>query len=80
LDIGINFQTNDLSVVFSSQADGPATKDVVEAGIIDLYSTKYWGIKFATAAANTVLRVDQVRSGFCQSRAKKPLSLKKYSL
>lgn len=35
-------------------------KDAVEANIVDLYVTKYWAIKFATAAACTVLRVDQV--------------------
>jgi len=35
-------------------------KDAVESNIVDLYITKYWAIKFATAAACTVLRVDQV--------------------
>jgi len=35
-------------------------KDAVESNIVDLYITKHWAIKFATAAACTVLRVDQV--------------------
>ena len=34
--------------------------DAVEANILDLYITKYWAIKFAAAAACTVLKVDQV--------------------
>lgn len=36
--------------------------DAVEAGILDLYLTKFWAIKFAAQAACTVLRVDQVGS------------------
>ena len=42
------------------QAEGAEVKDVVEAGIMDAYLTKYWAIKLATNAAITVLRVDQV--------------------
>jgi len=34
--------------------------DSVEAGILDLYVAKYWGMKYATAAACTILRVDQI--------------------
>lgn len=45
---------------FIHQAEGPAVKDAVEAKIFDLYITKFWGIKFATRAACTVLSVDQV--------------------
>lgn len=37
-------------------------KDMLEAGILDPYLVKYWGIKLATNAAITVLRVDQVSS------------------
>lgn len=42
------------------QSDGPAVKDMLEAGILDPYLVKYWGIKLATNSAITVLRVDQV--------------------
>lgn len=42
------------------EAEGPAVKDAVEAKIFDLYITKFWGIKFATRAACTVLSVDQI--------------------
>ncbi|KAK7605393.1 hypothetical protein V9T40_007251 [Parthenolecanium corni] len=34
--------------------------DAAEAGIIDLFVTKYWGLKYATQAACTVLQVDQI--------------------
>ena len=34
--------------------------DTKEAEIMDLYSSKFWGLKFATTAACTVLSVDQV--------------------
>lgn len=36
-------------------------KDMLEAGVLDPYLVKHWGIKLATNAAITVLRVDQVR-------------------
>ena len=35
-------------------------KDAVKAGILDLYLVNHWAINFATDAAVTVLRVDQV--------------------
>ncbi|XP_064627629.1 T-complex protein 1 subunit theta-like [Lineus longissimus] len=53
-------QKGSVNAGFDIEAEGPETKDVAKAGIIDLYATKYWAIKFATAAANTVLRVDQI--------------------
>eukprot|EP00994_Dinema_validum_P005269 NODE_338_length_1862_cov_94.471042_g244_i0.p1 GENE.NODE_338_length_1862_cov_94.471042_g244_i0~~NODE_338_length_1862_cov_94.471042_g244_i0.p1 ORF type:complete len:542 (+),score=196.43 NODE_338_length_1862_cov_94.471042_g244_i0:65-1690(+) len=34
--------------------------DMLEAGVLDLAATKYWAIKFATDAAITVLKVDQI--------------------
>lgn len=34
--------------------------DAKEANLVDLYIKKYWGLKFATAAACTVLKVDQI--------------------
>ncbi|XP_005108701.1 T-complex protein 1 subunit theta [Aplysia californica] len=42
------------------EAEGAAVVDAAEANIIDLFITKYWGLKFATSAACTVLRVDQI--------------------
>ncbi|XP_037125179.1 T-complex protein 1 subunit theta isoform X2 [Syngnathus acus] len=45
---------------FDIEGDGPSVKDVAEAGILDPYLVKYWGIKLATNAAITVLRVDQI--------------------
>ena len=47
--------------VFSPKGGVAAVKDAVKAGILDLYLVKHWAIKFATDAAVTVLRVDQVR-------------------
>ena len=44
---------------FVCQNDGGLV-DSVEAGILDLYVAKYWGMKYATAAACTILRVDQI--------------------
>uniref|UniRef100_A0A7S1HUW8 CCT-theta n=1 Tax=Eutreptiella gymnastica TaxID=73025 RepID=A0A7S1HUW8_9EUGL len=48
-----------------SQANGVAidtglTLDALQAGILDLYLSKFWTIKFATEAAVTVLRVDTI--------------------
>lgn len=42
------------------EAPTAATTDCLEAGILDLYLAKFWGLKFATAAACTVLKVDQI--------------------
>lgn len=44
----------------SVKGEGPAVKDMMEAGIFDPYLVKNWAIKLATNAAITVLRVDQV--------------------
>ena len=44
------------------QGEGPVVKDMLEAGILDPYLVKHWGIKLATNAAITVLRVDQVHA------------------
>lgn len=37
-----------------------SVKDAVEAGLLDLFVCKYWAIKFATNAACTILKVDQI--------------------
>ncbi|EFN84736.1 T-complex protein 1 subunit theta [Harpegnathos saltator] len=39
---------------------GAALIDTVEAGILDLYLTKQWAMKYAVGAACTVLKVDQI--------------------
>ncbi|XP_059912841.1 T-complex protein 1 subunit theta isoform X2 [Gadus macrocephalus] len=45
---------------FDIEGEGPVVKDMLEAGILDPYLVKHWGIKLATNAAITVLRVDQI--------------------
>ncbi|XP_064208681.1 T-complex protein 1 subunit theta-like isoform X1 [Anguilla rostrata] len=45
---------------FDIEAEGATLKDMVEARIFDPYLVKHWGIKLATNAAVTVLRVDQI--------------------
>lgn len=49
------------------QAGVPEVCDAVERKILDLYLTKHWALKFATTAACTVLRVDQVSLSLCTS-------------
>ncbi|XP_078001436.1 T-complex protein 1 subunit theta-like [Glandiceps talaboti] len=48
------------NVGFDNEGEGAAVKDIAEAGIFDMFLTKRWGLKFAAAAAVTVLRVDQI--------------------
>ncbi|XP_057177064.1 T-complex protein 1 subunit theta isoform X1 [Triplophysa rosa] len=45
---------------FDIEGEGPAVKDMMEAGVFDPYLVKNWAIKLATNAAITVLRVDQI--------------------
>lgn len=46
---------------FDNTSDVEAkTVDAQSANIMDNFSTKFWGLRFATNAANTVLRVDQI--------------------
>lgn len=40
--------------------DTPTILDAKASNLLDLYAAKYWGIKFATSAACTVLQVDQI--------------------
>jgi len=42
------------------ESDRAAVKNAVDAGIVDLYAAKFWGLTFAANAAVTVLRVDQI--------------------
>lgn len=53
-------QAGDKNAGFDNENGGAAIKDAVKAGILDLYLVKYWALKFATDAAVTVLRVDQI--------------------
>lgn len=45
---------------FDIASELPATIDVKTTGIYDLFTTKYWGMKYAVGAATTILRVDQI--------------------
>lgn len=45
---------------FDIDSDQPNTIDVKTTDIYDLYSNKYWAIKYAVGAATTILRVDQI--------------------
>lgn len=42
------------------QTPGVGIKDAKELKLVDLYLNRYWGLKFATQAACTILTVDQV--------------------
>jgi len=48
------------NVGFDIEGEGCATLDSAEASIFDSYLVKHWALKFATNAACTVLRVDQI--------------------
>ncbi|XP_066998690.1 T-complex protein 1 subunit theta [Anabrus simplex] len=45
---------------FDIEGEGAAVKDMAEAGVLDLYIMKLWGMKYATNAACTILKVDQI--------------------
>lgn len=45
---------------FDINSEQAATVDVKTTGIYDLYSNKYWAMKYAVGAATTILRVDQI--------------------
>ncbi|CAG2217087.1 CCT8 [Mytilus edulis] len=42
------------------ETQGVGIKDSTEMKLVDLYLSKYWGLKFATQAACTILTVDQI--------------------
>ncbi|XP_063304223.1 T-complex protein 1 subunit theta isoform X2 [Pelobates fuscus] len=48
------------TVGFDIEAETAAVKDMLECKVLDTYLGKHWGIKLATNAAVTVLRVDQI--------------------
>jgi len=41
-------------------AEGANVTNVEATKVYDLFTTRFWGMKFATSAANTVLNVDQI--------------------
>lgn len=45
---------------FDCEGDGSNVINAAEKEIYDLYLTKYWALKYATSAANQILRVDQI--------------------
>ena len=45
---------------FDVRGEGSNVTDAVAAGILDLYLCRYWGIKLATNAAATALKIDEV--------------------
>lgn len=45
---------------FDINAETASVCDAVTANILDLYLTKMWGMKYATNAACTILKVDQI--------------------
>lgn len=49
-----------LTAGFDIEGEGAAICDVLEKNIWDLYLNKYWAIKYATNAACTILKVDQI--------------------
>ncbi|XP_057266178.1 T-complex protein 1 subunit theta isoform X2 [Pezoporus wallicus] len=53
-------QEGNKNVGFDIEAEAAAVKDMLEAGVLDTYLGKFWGIKLAMNAAVTVLRVDQI--------------------
>jgi len=48
------------NIGFNIEGEGTATCDALEAGILDGFLAKHWALKFASDAACTVLRVDQI--------------------
>jgi len=45
---------------YDVEGAGVATCDAMQKGILDLFLVKLWGLKFATNAASTVLKVDEI--------------------
>jgi len=54
-------QEGKTTAAFNVEGEGAdTTLDAVEAGILDPWVTKHWALKYAAAAACTVLKVDQI--------------------
>ncbi|GBP42328.1 T-complex protein 1 subunit theta [Eumeta japonica] len=48
------------NVGYDIESEDNGVCDSKEKGILDLYSLKYWGLKYAVGAAATILKVDQI--------------------
>jgi len=48
------------TIGFNIEDESNGICDVNERGLVDLYLTKSWAIQYATNAANTILKVDQI--------------------
>jgi T-complex protein 1 subunit theta len=53
-------QSGKMSMGVDVEQDEKGVCDVTEKQIFDAYQAKYWAIKFATDAAMTILKVDQI--------------------
>ncbi|CAI6362511.1 unnamed protein product [Macrosiphum euphorbiae] len=45
---------------FNIEPKGSSLIDVTKSGIVDSYLSKFWGLQYATQAACTILKVDQI--------------------
>jgi len=52
--------SGDKNAAVDITSDTPTITDAVKNGILDLYLAKFWGIKYATSTAATILQVDQI--------------------
>ncbi|XP_063584597.1 T-complex protein 1 subunit theta-like [Penaeus indicus] len=61
---------------FDCEGEGTLVVDAKEKEIFDLYLTKFWALKYATSAANQILRVDQIimakKAGWSQGKRNGP--------
>jgi len=53
-------QSGKTTAAINIDSDVAAIVDAIDANIYDLHLTKYWGLKYATNVANTILTVDQI--------------------
>ena len=53
-------QTGKISAGVDVENEEKGVCDATEKHILDSYAAKYWAIKFATDAAMTILKVDQI--------------------
>ena len=72
-------QEGNANACFNIEAEGNADSvtDAVEKEVLELLALKYWALKYATDAACTILRVDQIimakRAGGPKPKAPGPM-------